>query len=69
MEGLKDTTCPYLAIDDRREAIFKAIADAKSGDTIVLAGKGHEDYQVLANEVKIHFDEREIVAEALNALK
>ena len=69
VEGLKDTTCPYLAIDDRREAIFKAIADAKSGDTIVLAGKGHEDYQVLANEVKIHFDEREIVAEALNALK
>lgn len=69
LEGLNDTSCPYVAIDDRREAIFKAILDAKSGDTIVLAGKGHEDYQVLANEVKIHFDEREIVAEALNALK
>ncbi len=69
LEGLKDSPCPYASFDDRKEAIFAAIANARQGDTIVLAGKGHEDYQVLANEVKIHFDEREIVAEALKALK
>jgi UDP-N-acetylmuramoyl-L-alanyl-D-glutamate--2,6-diaminopimelate ligase len=41
---------------------------AEKGDIIVLAGKGHEDYQVLADNVHIHFDEREVVAEGLELL-
>ncbi len=41
----------------------------KKDDIIVLAGKGHEDYQILAGGVKIHFDEREVVADALKSLK
>ena len=42
--------------------------NAEPKDVIVLAGKGHEDYQILAGGVKIHFDEREVVAEALAEL-
>ncbi len=49
---------------NRRDAIFYAVLHAQPGDTIVLCGKGHEDYQVIGHE-KLHFDEREIVAEAL----
>ncbi|MEL6164345.1 MAG: UDP-N-acetylmuramoyl-L-alanyl-D-glutamate--2,6-diaminopimelate ligase, partial [Cyanobacteria bacterium J06628_3] len=45
-------------------AISKAIMEAKSGDGILLAGKGHEDYQILGTE-KIHFDDREHAREAL----
>lgn len=58
----------YDRIADRREAIFHAVNIAKKGDIIVLAGKGHEDYQILENNRHIHFDEREIAAEALAAL-
>jgi UDP-N-acetylmuramoyl-L-alanyl-D-glutamate--2,6-diaminopimelate ligase len=43
---------------DRRAAIGKAIAAASAGDVLVIAGKGHEDYQILGRE-KIHFDDRE----------
>lgn len=50
---------------DRRAAIFAAIADAKTGDTVVIAGKGHEDYQILGTE-KHHFDDREVAREALS---
>jgi len=57
----------YITIENRKEAIKKAISIAKKGDVIVIAGKGHEDYQVL-KEGKIHFDEREIVAEILKEL-
>ena len=51
-------------ICDRREAICWAIDNAAPGDVILLAGKGHEDYQVVGHE-KHHMDEREIVAEHL----
>ncbi|MCM2324691.1 MAG: UDP-N-acetylmuramoyl-L-alanyl-D-glutamate--2,6-diaminopimelate ligase [Oligoflexia bacterium] len=51
---------------DRRKAIFAAIAEAKPGDVVLIAGKGHEDYQILGNR-KIHFDDREVAAEALQA--
>lgn len=60
------TSCDVIT--DRKEAIFSAIKHAQKGDVIVLAGKGHEDYQVLADDVHIHFDEREIVAEALKQI-
>ena len=63
--GLSDTQTPYTVIADRTEAIRWAISNAKTGDTILLAGKGHETYQIL-NSGTIHLDEREIVAEALD---
>jgi UDP-N-acetylmuramoyl-L-alanyl-D-glutamate--2,6-diaminopimelate ligase len=50
---------------DRAKAIKSAINIAKSGDIILIAGKGHEDYQIIGAE-KIHFDDREIAAAALN---
>ena len=68
LEGLKDSKTPYITITDRREAIHWAVKNAEKDDIIVLAGKGHEDYQILAGGVKIHFDEREVVAEALKEL-
>lgn len=52
----------YEIIVDRRDAIFKALSIAKHNDIILLAGKGHENYQIIGTQ-KIHFDEREIVLE------
>jgi UDP-N-acetylmuramoyl-L-alanyl-D-glutamate--2,6-diaminopimelate ligase len=51
---------------DRRKAIFAAIDEANPGDLVLIAGKGHEDYQIIGNR-KIHFDDREVAAEALAA--
>jgi UDP-N-acetylmuramoyl-L-alanyl-D-glutamate--2,6-diaminopimelate ligase len=51
-------------VENRRDAIKKSIETAKAGDVIVIAGKGHEDYQILKTG-KIHFEEREIVKEIL----
>ena len=62
--GLADCTTPYTVVENRVEAIRWAIAHAEAGDTILLAGKGHETYQILADET-IHLDEREVVAAAL----
>ncbi len=69
LAGLPQCYNSYVEIDDRREAIHYAVKNAKPGDVIVLAGKGHEDYQILANNEKIHFDEREIVKAALSELE
>ena len=63
--GVKKTVCPYIVIEDRKEAIAYALKQGKEGDVIILAGKGHENYQILKNNRIIHFDEREIVAELL----
>ncbi len=49
---------------DRRAAIHQAIAEADEDDIVVIAGKGHEDYQILASG-KIHFDDREVALEAV----
>lgn len=54
----------YSVIPDRREAIARAIRIAEPGDVVVLAGKGHEDYQIIGNE-KIHFDDREVAREEI----
>lgn len=58
---------PYLAIPDRREAIRTAVDLTQAGDILVLAGKGHENYQLIGNE-KIPFSEREILADAIREL-
>lgn len=67
LTGLTETTTPYTVIPNRVEAITWAVQNAQSGDTVLLAGKGHETYQILKNGT-IHLDEREIVAQALAAL-
>lgn len=54
---------PHQRFTDRREAIQAALGEARPGDTILLAGKGHETYQVIGRE-KLPFDEREIVLQA-----
>lgn len=62
--GVKKGKTPYTVIPDRREAVKFAVENAEKDDIIILAGKGHENYQVLA-EGKIHLDEREIIEEIL----
>ena len=64
LAGLEGSRTPYTVVVNRAEAIHWAIRHARPGDTILLAGKGHETYQVLHDGI-IHLDEREIVAEAL----
>ena len=66
--GIAKTDGAYVEICDRKEAIKYAIEHGQSGDVIVLAGKGHEDYQEIKG-VKYHFDEREAVAEILDEMK
>ena len=65
--GMDGTVTPYKVIENRIEAIKYAISTAQSGDIIVLAGKGHETYQILKDKT-IYLDEREVVAEALAEL-
>ncbi len=65
--GIKEVTNDkdrYIAIIDRKAAIEYAINKANSGDLILIAGKGHEDYQILADQV-IDFDDREVALAAL----
>lgn len=64
IEGISGTRTPYKVIENRIEAIKYAVTIAQKDDIIVLAGKGHETYQIL-KEGTIHLDEREVVAEAL----
>ena len=61
LAGAAGTKTPYLVEENRRKAIRLAMDEAKKDDIIVLAGKGHETYQVLGKE-KVHLDEREEVA-------
>ncbi len=68
LAGLEGMTVNYDVVVDRREAIYHALKIAEKGDIIVLAGKGHEDYQILAGMEHIHFDEREVVADGLKLL-
>ena len=62
--GVRGADGEYVTIIDRAEAIRYAIENAQEGDVIVLAGKGHEDYQEICGK-KYHMDERELVADVV----
>ena len=66
--GTEGSNTPCKVIENRIEAIKFAVSIAQKDDIIVLAGKGHETYQILKSGT-IHLDEREVVAEALKELK
>jgi UDP-N-acetylmuramoyl-L-alanyl-D-glutamate--2,6-diaminopimelate ligase len=59
-QGIKQTSGKYEIIEDRKEAIEKALKIAEKGDIVIVAGKGHETYQIFKNET-IHFDDMEII--------
>lgn len=62
--GVKPVTDKYEMIVDRRDAIKRAIEIAEKGDSVIIAGKGHENYQILKDKT-IHFDDAEVAAEIL----
>jgi UDP-N-acetylmuramyl-tripeptide synthetase len=62
--GLQKTGRPFVKLPDRHEAILYAINEARAGDIVMLAGKGHETYQILGDRT-IHFDDKEIAREAV----
>ena len=65
-EALKERPeVDYALVADRRLAIERAIREARTGDMVLIAGKGHEDYQIIGT-TKVHFDDREIAREAIH---
>lgn len=66
--GIKNIATPYIRIIDRRVAIEKALDSSGPGDVILIAGKGHEDYQEI-NGICHHFDDREVVREIIGIAK
>ena len=64
LAGMGEGQGRFEVVPDRREAIARAIALANPGDSVLVAGKGHEDYQIIGSEVR-HFDDREVAAEEL----
>ena len=67
-EGITAESADYEVIPDRRKAIETALNDAREGDVVVIAGKGHENYQLIG-EKRLFFDDRKVVREALGRLK
>lgn len=68
LEGIRSESAEYVVIENRREAIRYALSIAKKDDVVVLAGKGHENYQEI-NGIKHPFDEKVIVAEILEDMR
>jgi UDP-N-acetylmuramyl-tripeptide synthetase len=64
--GLK--SAEPIVIPDRREAIYRAVEIAREHDIVLIAGKGHEDYQILGNRT-IHFDDREVARDAIRTFR
>ena len=62
LPGLMESKTPFAVIEERRKAIAFALEEARSGDVVVLCGKGHETYQEIGT-TKYHLDEREVVRE------
>ena len=65
--GVKQTGRPFEVITDRRDAIFRAVSLARESDVVIIAGKGHENYQIIGHD-KFHFDDREVAKEALERI-
>jgi UDP-N-acetylmuramoyl-L-alanyl-D-glutamate--2,6-diaminopimelate ligase len=65
--GVKQTGRAYEIAADRRDAIFRAASLAREGDVVIIAGKGHENYQIVGGD-KFHFDDREVAKEALERI-
>ncbi len=65
--GLRRFDTPHVAEPDRAKGIRMALEEARAGDVVIIAGKGHEPYQVLRDRT-IHFDDRETAREILKAL-
>jgi len=68
LKGIEQAKAPYNVIINRREAINWALENAQQDDILILAGKGHETYQIFGKD-KMEFDEREVVAEYFSKLK
>jgi UDP-N-acetylmuramoyl-L-alanyl-D-glutamate--2,6-diaminopimelate ligase len=68
LSGIIADNALYMIIENRREAICRALESLEPGDVLLIAGKGHETYQILGKE-KIHFDDREVVAGHLKQLR
>ncbi len=66
-KGVKPVTENFVSVPDRKDAIFKAVGMAEKGDSVIIAGKGHEDYEIFADRT-IHFDDLEVAKEALEEL-
>lgn len=58
----------YEIIEDRKKAIYQVISEAKAGDVVLIAGKGHETYQIIG-ERTLEFDDRKVALEAIQAKK
>lgn len=67
-EGVKRVRADYLVEPDRREAIRLAVREARKGDTLLVAGKGHEDYQIIGT-TRYPFDDREEILKAIAEIK
>ncbi len=67
LKGVRDTGHPYRVEADRAKAIALALREAQPGDVVVIAGKGHETYQVIGAQT-IHFDDREVAREVLREM-
>ena len=65
LAGMADSATPFAVLESRREAIAYALDHARTGDVVVLAGKGHETYQVVGAET-LPLDERQVVREHLS---
>lgn len=65
LKGLDQKNKNYRVVVDRKEAIEEAIKFAKKDDIVIIAGKGHENYQIIG-KTKYHFDDKEIAKECLN---
>ncbi|MFZ4499927.1 MAG: UDP-N-acetylmuramoyl-L-alanyl-D-glutamate--2,6-diaminopimelate ligase [Minisyncoccia bacterium] len=68
LKGLPEQRASYIVIVDRKEAIYHAVQNSLPGDTIVIAGKGHEEYQIIGTD-KLPFSDRTVLAEAFTALE
>ncbi len=66
--GVKPVTDKFEVLVSRKDAIYRAIELAQDGDSVIIAGKGHEDYEIFKDKT-IHFDDAEVAKQALEEIK